>query len=341
MTTIRCSFFRGARDNQPSAWSGNWAELLRCLNRTYSPRHGLSGDEAKKSLRAIAGATFSPGSTRARAHVHALNLLILDFDNTVSLASPGGERHSSGSPVMVKVRTPDAATVDEVAAHLEGRGQASFLWSTWSATPEWPRLRAVVPLASPCAPQVWEAFTEYAMEVLDLNRWRPCIDLPALRDTARMNFLPGAPDTTSIQRREVHGRPLMVPSAGLETVEVPASPIPNWQQERTAERKREGHAWAKRFRSSDGSPLDLRTLDAIRLLEHLGCEVGPPRAGNGSTKHRTTCPWWTEHTHGENDDSAVLFLEPGRWPAWHCSHSHHAHLGLVDLLELAGVINAS
>lgn len=341
MTALRCSFFRCAQDNQPSSWSGDWAGLLSYLNRTYSPRHGLSGDEAKKSLRAIAGAAFLPGATRSRAHVEALGLLILDFDNATTVPAPGGERHKSGSPVLMKVKTPDSATVDRVAALLEERGQAAYLWSTWSATPEWPRLRAVLPLDSPCAPDLWEPFTEHALEVLGLNRWRNCLDLPALRDRARMNFLPGAPEPTTIQRREVQGCPLMVPRAGLEAVKVPALPMPKWQRDSIAVRKRDGYAWTTRFRALDGTRLDLRTLDAVRLLEYLGCVVGPPRAAGGGAKRRTSCPWWQEHTHAENDDSAVLFLELGRWPAWHCSHSHHAHLGLVDLLELAGVVHAS
>lgn len=243
---------------------------------------------------------------------------------------------------MVKVKSPDQATVDEVAAHLEAQGQAAYLWSTWSATPEWPRLRAVLPLASPCAPDLWEPFTEHALEALGLNRWRPCLDLPALRDRARMNFLPGAPDPSTIQRREVQGCPLLVPSVGLEAVEVTALPVPQWQRERIAVHKREGYAWAKRFRASDGTPLDLRTLDAVRLLELFGCKVGPARPNGAAVKRRTSCPWWQEHSHAEVDaDDAVLFLEPGRWPAWHCSHAHHAHLGLVDLLELAGVIHGA
>jgi len=96
--------------------------------------------------------------------------------------------------------------------------------------------------------------------------------------------------------------------------------------------------WAKRFRASDGNPLDLRTLDAMRLLESINCRVGPGRPWGSGMKHRTSCPWFEEHSHQANDDSGVLFMEPGRWPAWHCSHSHHSHLGLADLLEAAGVL---
>ena len=77
---------------------------------------------------------------------------------------------------------------------------------------------------------------------------------------------------------------------------------------------------------------------ALRLLEALGCEVGPARPMGGATKHRTTCPWPSEHTHGLDDDSAVLIMEAGTWPSWKCLHSHHAHLGLFDLMEAAGVL---
>lgn len=98
------------------------------------------------------------------------------------------------------------------------------------------------------------------------------------------------------------------------------------------------HAWARRFRDSGGRLLDLRHLDALRLLGALGCRVGAGKTMGSAMKFRTTCPWPSEHSHSLDDDGAVLILEPGRWPTWKCLHSHHAHLGLADLLEAAGVL---
>ena len=120
---------------------------------------------------------------------------------------------------------------------------------------------------------------------------------------------------------------------------MPRRELPAWEAERKAGRV--GYAWASAFRASDGTPLDLATLDAVRLLEALGCRVGPARSHGAGVKHRTTCPWAAEHSGGLDDDAAVLFMEPGRWPVWRCAHSGHVCLGLRDLLEGAGVIHAA
>lgn len=200
------------------------------------------------------------------------------------------------------------------------------------------------------APDVWPNLIAWVLSSTGLSKWRDAFDMPCALDAARLNFLPSRrPGGPPVERRIVSGEILAPPSADkLPLCGIPQQKRQPWQRKALA--KREGScpvsrpgkcSWAVRFRSSDGKPLDLRTMDALRLLESLGCRIGPRRAWSGGTKYRTTCPWAMEHSHQLDDESAVLFMEPGRWPPWHCSHSHHAHLGLVDLLEAAGVLNAA
>jgi hypothetical protein len=334
--SLRCSFFRNALDPRPTEWEGPWEHLVNSLQRDRQPEE-LPGHEVKLGLPALCGATFAPGTTRAREHAVALQLVILDVDNARMV--PSGETHPSGRPVLVKAPLERPAQLGGMTANLEALGLAAFGWSTWSSAPGWPRFRVVIPLVAPVPADLWPQAVEWILTRTGLNAWREALDLPVLRDTARLNFLPARrPGGPVVERREATGAPLAVPLEGLERIPVPAPALQTWQRDHLARRGGEGYGWANRFRAADGSPLDLRTLDAVRLLESLGCRIGPGRSWGAGVKHRTTCPWPGEHSHGLDDDCAVLFMETGRWPFWRCAHSHHAHLGLPDLLESAGVL---
>jgi hypothetical protein len=346
-TPISCSFFRTALDNQPTPWRGTWGALADSFGRDRVPAPLPANHDPKKGLPGICGATFEPGKTRACAHVAGLHLLILDVDNAEEF--PTGESHPSGRPVIGKRAIAAPALLGPMCDELERLGISGYAWSTWSSTLDWPRFRLVIPIAAAVPPDVWEQLGEWAISVSGLSRWRPCLDLPVLRDTARLHFLPAQrPDGPPVERRQVNGTVLQPPTAEeLARVAPPAPIMAAWQKEALERRQAPGighavgtgrHSWTKRFKDANGRLLDLRELDATRLLGALGCQVGPARAMGGATKYRTTCPWPAEHSHGLDDDSAVLIMEPGKWPSWKCLHSHHAHLGLFDLMEAAGVL---
>lgn len=346
-TILRCSFVKSAVDPHVTHWQGSWEALVAGFARDRVPAPMPEGQDAKKGLPGVCGATFEPGTTRARAHVAGLQLVLLDVDNAEEY--PTGELHPSGRPVIGKRSCAAPALIGPVCDEMERLGRAAYAWSTWSSTPDWPRFRLVVPLAAPVHPDVWGQFGEWIIAVCGLARWRSCLDLPVLRDTARLHFLPARrPGGAPVERRQVHGEILIPPTdEELARIAPPAPELATWQKETQARREappRGGgggggrNAWTKRFRDADGRLLDLTTLDGVRLLEGLGCRVGPGRPTGAGVKHRTTCPWPAEHSHGLDDDCAVLFLEAGKWPTWRCSHSHHAHLGLADLLEAAGVL---
>lgn len=341
MNSLRCSFFTKAADNLPRPWEGSWDQLREVLGRNHAPRTGTSGDEAKKSLPAICGAQFQEGTRRARGNVAALGLMLFDVDNAKE--EPTGEFWPdprtglpSKRPKLRKVPVDGMVSFVEVQEALWDAGVTSYSWSTWSAKPDWPKFRVLVPLASPVPPELWEAATEWALKYLGLDAFRRGLDLPVLRDTARLNFLPGAPCPVMIQRGETVGQFLSIPLASLEHAAVPSLPVSDWQREIQAERKQArdaGKHWFKCYRVG-GRPVDFMALDLPSLLSGRGIKVGSPQAFGSGTKWRTHCPLAHEHSGGVDDDCAVIIQTPGQWPSFKCAHSHHAHLGLQDLIEL-------
>lgn len=335
-------------DNHPTPWVGTWGALAKSFGWDRTPTTLPTNHDPKKGLPGICSATFEPGKTRACAHVVSLQLLILDVDNAEEHLT--GEFHPSGRPVIGKRATGAPALLGPICDELARLQIAAYAWSTWSSTPDWPRFRLVIPLSVAVPPDVWGQLGEWVIDVSGLARWRSCLDLPVLRDTARLNFLPaqrhGGP---SVERRQVIARILIPPPVeALRRVPPPVPTMAPWQKDALERRQASGactpggsggkHSWAKRFKDAQGRLLDLRELEAVRMLEAIGCRVGSARAMAGATKYRTTCPWPAEHSQGVDDDSAVLIMEPGKWPSWKCLHSHHAHLGLFDLMEAAGVL---
>jgi hypothetical protein len=160
--------------------------------------------------------------------------------------------------------------------------------------------------------------------------------LPVLRDTARLNFLPGAPDPASIRRGQTKGEHLAIPLEHLIEAAVPSLPVPTWeariQAARRAEKEAGGH-WFQRYRVG-GRPVDFQALDLASMLSSRGIEMGRSQAHGTGSKWRCHCPLAHEHSGGLDDDCAVVIQTPGQWPSFKCAHSHHAHLGLQDVVEL-------
>jgi len=340
---LHCSFFTKAADNIPHPWEGTWVQLQERLAHTYNPRRGTTGDEAKKTLPAVSGTRFREGTLRARVNAVDLSLLIMDFDNAAEEPIPGecwpdartGE--PSNRPKLRKVRIDLPVTFDEVQRILQAAKVASCTWTTWSNRPDWPKFRVVVPLAHAVPAELWGAATEWALKHLGIDPFRSGLDLPVLRDIARLNFLPGAVDPTTIRRAATKGRPLAIPLNQLGPATLPVLPVSPWQAEIQAIRKAElkaGEYWFQSYIKPDGRGVDFKTLDLAALLERWGIVVGLPQAYRSGTKWRCHCPLAHEHSGGVDDDCAVVIQSPDQWPSFHCAHSHHAHLGLRDVIEL-------
>lgn len=139
-----------------------------------------------------------------------------------------------------------------------------------------------------------------------------------------------------IRRGETKGEHLAIPLDRITPAAVPlfpVPPLPGFIQKPLKTRGGSVDSWWTLYRVG-GHPVDFNSIDLISLLAIRGIRVGGPRSYKGGTRWRCSCPWAQEHSGGVDDDSAVVFQTPGRWPSFHCSHSHHAHLGLQDVIEL-------
>jgi hypothetical protein len=331
-------FHKGATDNHPCTEQLTLQALQAVFQRTWTPKVVKSGEDPKKATAGGSFATFNPGK-RDGQNVVSLHGVLIDFDNAKEV--PTGEFHLgrnglvSNRPKVVKVCLPNPVHPEDVVRALELARVPAMVYTTWSHKAEWPRFRVAVPFAKQVAADHWEPSTEYVLGALGLDGFRRGIDFPALRDKARMYFLPDAADPSSIRRWQLDGNLLLVPTDELQQIQVPDLPRLPWQEEIIRTRASTDSTWFHRYQAK-GRPVDFRSLGLVALLRAMGIKVGRPQSYSGGTKWRTHCPWASEHTHGLDDDSAVVIHIPGHWPIWRCAHSHHAHLGLRDLLEAFG-----
>ena len=337
---VVCSFFEnGVTDTTPANWLGTWRGLVRALCRDFPYDSGVPLSEGKKTLPAICGGEFKPNTSRRRDHVARVGLLLLDWDNSTEIDTGSYHLDKAGlptnRPVMQKVQIENPVTLEQVAEALELAGVTGVLHGTWSSRPGKPRFRVVLPLMLPIVADLMPKAAEFAIQHLGLTQFRRGLDGAGLCNPAGLALLPGSVYPEYIERRFVDGSPLFIPLSRLSTVDTPKPKLASWQRAVNKMRHEVGEQrWWQSY-LSQGRLQDFHDLDLVGILQSLGCWVGGSRSWGSGIKHRCTCPWSAEHTGGVDDDSAVIFMAPGHWPVWHCSHAGHAHMGLRDVLELA------
>lgn len=321
MNFIRWSRFDSAEDNSPKPCTGTWEEFSALLSTAHAPPASGRLAGLKKGMPAVSGTIFRENSRRGTESAETIHAILFDFDNAREVPSDEFWDEARTRPKLKKVPSEVIAHPEEICALMDRKGISYRAYTTWSSTPDWVKFRLVVPLKSALTPDVWESAVEYAIVNLGLDPWRKSIDIKVVRDTARLHFLPNE----GAQFWGNDGAMYWINSDLLDHVTVPPLPKNNYAPPRIAT----DIDWA-RFN------IDISTLQLSDLLTHLGCNLSRPRnLDDGGVKHRCTCPWGREHSHGPDGDDAVVIETPGKWPHWSCAHSGHAHMGLIDVLELA------
>lgn len=198
MSAIEFSYFSSAMDKYPKLRKeDSWPEFEAFLETPRRPKPVPPGDDPKKGMEAISPALFKPGTTRAVANVECLTLFLQDYDNSESIET--GEMHldkdgrPTGRPKLKKVCIKNPVRMEDVARVLRTAGVDFHLHPTWSDQPDWPHFRLITPLAQPVLPQHWDRAVAWLIKHLGLEPFLRGVDLPVMKDVARIYFLPGGP----------------------------------------------------------------------------------------------------------------------------------------------------
>jgi len=160
----------------------SWGGMLEAFRK---PRKA-----AEKTDTACWSPTVFDGDKRAKAGALELSCLSLDFDND-------GDR---------------VVSTDEVHFELQSRGVTYATMPTWKALTEGaPRFRLVVPLVSPVPADRWGDWLDGALAATGLDGLLHGVDVPILRDTARLFFLPATPEGCPVDVFDFDGYLLDVP----------------------------------------------------------------------------------------------------------------------------------
>jgi|GEM_PF-1891445 len=333
--TIQASYFRNVHSIEPVLRRHSPGGFLEQMStRIWMP--AVAGDlhAQKLSTPLLSGAVYGPGATRCRDAVLSVSLAAFDLDNKIEV--PTGEHHTnsdgtlSDRPILNAFLVPNPVSVDIAATLLQRAGISGVAYTTLSHTERWPRTRIIIPLSEPVPVCDWPHAVDWVVARLGLDHCRDCIDLAHLRNPAAVSVLPTKPLWTPLVRQRVDGELLRVPIEDIRNFRLPPLPEPEWQRALRLERLARTASIPRTDR------ILMNACDPAELLRELGCTVFPERFWVHGTKRRTTCPWACEHTYGVDDDAGVVFYPTTGRASWRCSHTGHAHLGVVDLMRATG-----
>ena len=198
MRILSFSHFSHAADNVPQRMKMTWPDFEAYIQVPRKPLPVAPGDDPKKGMAAFCPAVFKTGTTRAVENVLELNLFCVDFDNSESV--PTGEFHldktgkSTGRPKTKKACIADPVSIEDVAVVLRRSGVDHLLHPSWSDKATWPHFHLIIPLAQAIRPELWDRATAWTFKHVGLEPFLRGVDLPVLKDVARIYFLPGGPN---------------------------------------------------------------------------------------------------------------------------------------------------
>jgi putative DNA primase/helicase len=293
--TIHLTWFQSLTNPIGKAAECSIEELARVLKKQRQV-------ENKKDAKLISGTLFQEGSPRGIKSALETHLLLLDIDN----ANAGGHKVT---PVQIQ----------EVAESLKVAGVKAFLATSFSHKPAVPRFRVVIPLLSPVPAKTWSRFAKAAIQHLGLAPFERGMDMGALKDVAKVYFLPSCPMGGQVEFVAVEGN--IFDPARVSIDPGVAHESSHSSSARSAE---VGPDMSNGFTRYKG---DLRTLDIFTLLHDQGHDLFENAAGF----HYFNCPWEEQHSH-PGGQSAWVFKKPNHLPKFKCWHDACSERTLVDLL---------
>ena len=241
-----------------------------------------------------------------------------------SLASFEGDRRTLSRVEQVHALTLDFdqgdTTVEQALRLLpEVRG---VTYTTFSHTPEHPKLRVIYPFSRPVDAGEYERIWLWIADKIGAKH---ALD-EATRDASRFWYLPSHKPDAPYEWQTMKGSALDVPAVLKESWHTPPSfSFPAKPLER---------------RPKAFSPRKVRVCDGSADESFFGraftaADMAFELLDNGALS--VICPWAKEHTSGVDGDSSTVVFPPtseARWGLFHCSHAHCVHRTAYDLLDV-------
>ena len=312
--TVKSAFDKNGQQRE-ATWDGFCEWLLG--GHEYAPGKGPE----KLRTPAFALVKFLPDQTEMiTANVSLVSGMAIDFDGSIAEASCVGQ---GGEARVEIVKRKQKLDVELLIQRLQTLNYYAILYETASSTPEYPRMRLVVPFKSPVAPDSLPAMVG---PFLDRLPQPELVDIVTTTRPGGIHFVPMNKDAIAITFGEgfydlAPGKPPVVPEPiGLKE----ARHLMNQEREAAGIQTfdasdLEGDGWMRTV------PIDWKTLDMYRLFsEGLGVEVEAKSRPHKTTgrKWRCECPLQSEHSKVNGSLDAVIFQEEDGYPGFYCPHQH-------------------
>lgn len=198
---------------------------------------------------------------------------------------------------------------------------AKIVYTTFSHTTDHPKLRLILPFPRPVSADEYARVWDWAAK--KITSAGHMLD-EAARDASRFWYLPSHKPKAPYEWRELSGSLIDLEGALRAVPHTP--PSISLLGADTASR-RPPRKWAE----VDGEAA--KTFFG-RAFEHAGLAFYDPLE-NGALP--VVCPWFKEHTTGDEGDSSTVIFPPttsAQWGLFHCSHAHCAQRTTLDLLDV-------
>lgn len=285
-STIPVTLWRSFSRGRCSAYT--WREFIDTF---------IKDPEVVRHKRRVAG--FSLGrfteNKRALHRVEEVHALTLDFD--------GGD-----------------TTIEQASRLLPNTMGVAY--TTFSHTPDWPKLRVIYPLSRPVDSIEYENLWLWAAN--KITALGHTLDESA-RDASRFWYLPSHEPGGNYEWRELEGRPLDAAEILAGCTHTRPFPGGGPALTRILDAPRKGRVIVSVDSAEDsffGRAFTLAGM-SFDLMESGALPV--------------ICPWSNEHTSGADGDTSTVVLPPttdSKWGLFHCSHAHCANRTTIDLLDV-------
>lgn len=297
---MEISLFSHVKDNEPKKLTLTFEELYQNVCSDLAPILGITpsmpAEEAKGSLYAFSPTLWMPGYTRGRNGISRMECIALDFDNS--------DKSSGVDRCFEKPARPE-----QIHEYLKALQVSHCIYTSFSHNKggqDWPKFRVIIPISEYAHSHLWSETVDWILASLGLNFWSYAIDIPAVKDVARLYFL-SASYYGPIQSWYYAGKEVLLDHEYITDVynaNQITHPAPIYTGPKAG---------------------DLSVSELVSLVESYGCQVDRPQKIRNGVKYMCECPLSGEHSNGIKEGAAIFHFDTGGC-GFSCFHTHQLNL---------------